>query len=70
MVVILGSLDGVVVYTDLSGKDLYRQEGVGRVVTSGSLRSVMVMPASHCSEVDSRLTTKCEFLKFLILVYS
>ena len=32
----------VVVYTDLSGKELHRQEGVGSMATSGSLGGVMV----------------------------
>ena len=32
----------VVVFTDLSGKELHRQVGVGTVVTSGSLGGGMV----------------------------
>ena len=32
----------IVVCTHLSGKELHRQEGVGTVVTSGSLGGVMV----------------------------
>ena len=38
----------VVVWTDLSGKEPYRQVAVGGVVTSGSLHSAMVV---HCPGV-------------------
>ena len=31
----------VVLFTDLSGKELYRQVGVGRILTSRSLDGVM-----------------------------
>ena len=46
MAVTSGSLGGVmvsvVVYTDLSGKELYRQVVVAMAVTSGSLGGVIV----------------------------
>ena len=35
-------VQSVVAYTDISDKELHRQVGVGRVVTSGSLGGVMV----------------------------
>ena len=35
-------VDSVVVCTDLSGKEPYREVGVGSMVTSGSLGGVMV----------------------------
>ena len=39
----VGSIpDIVVVWTDLSGKHLHKQVGVGKVVTSGRLGGVMV----------------------------
>ena len=37
----------IVDYTDLSGKNPYRQVGMGTVVTSGSLGSVMVSRLAH-----------------------
>ena len=36
------SITGVVVYTDLSGKEPHIQVGVGRIVTCGSLGAVVV----------------------------
>ena len=41
----------VVLYNDLSGKELHRQVGTGRVMTSGSLGGVMVSTLAQDARV-------------------
>ena len=56
----------VVVYTDLSGKDLHRQVGAGGAVTSRSLGGVMVSTlACNAKDVGSNPTLSALFPNFI-----
>ena len=43
--------------------------GVVSTPHTHAVQETTFMSASHCPEVDFRWTTKCEFVKFLVLVY-
>ena len=54
----------VVGYTDLSGKELHKQVGVGIVVTSGSLHGVMVTHWSGIPEMWVQLPLEAHYFPF------
>ena len=63
-------MGGVVVCTDLSGKEPHKQVGVGRVVTSGSLGDSLIISTDFTGKqphTQGGMCRVCCLLRFYVL---